>query len=197
MKNCPHCNPYPRCYCKRGPQGPPGIQGPRGSQGDPGLPGPPGPQGDRGFPGPRGPQGDPGLPGPPGPSGPLTAAHGFAYSPSTSNVSGDIIFTIAGPLQDIELTPIGLQVLKSGVYQLTYKVQVESDEKQKAQPATFQIVVNDTIYIASSTTETFTSNNLFSTQLFSLIEGDTVKLHAELPEGCSYKLPSMQIIQIG
>lgn len=162
-------------------------RGPRGPEGKPGPAGPQGPQGEPGPVGPQGPQGE---------AGTLAAAHGFAYSQSSANTTGDVWFTVVGPLQDVELNNSGLLVLKSGIYQINYSVSVDSDEYPKTTPATFQIHINDEIRIASSIKETTSKANLSSTQLVSLQEGDIVKLHAELPEGYSYRLPTLQIIQI-
>ena len=183
MDFCPYCHP---CFCCC--DGESGKEGPRGKRGPQGEPGPRGPRG------PQGPQGEPGPEGPQGPAGTLTTAHGFAYSQSTIAETGNVIFTIAGPLQDVELVALGLQVSKSGVYQLVYKVQVESDEEPKTTPATFQLQINDEIMVASSMTETTTSTILSSTQLVSILEGDLVKLHAVMPEGYSYKLPTLQLV---
>lgn len=171
-------------------------RGPRGPEGKPGPAGPQGPQGEPGPAGPQGPQGEPGPAGPQGETGTLAAAHGFAYSQSSANTTGDVWFTVVGPLQDVELNNSGLLVLKSGIYQINYSVSVDSDENPKTTPATFQIHINDEIRIASSIKETTNKANLSSTQLVSLQEGDIVKLHAELPEGYSYRLPTLQIIQI-
>lgn len=202
---------------ERGKQGPPGPKGDPGDQGPPGLKGDPGPQGipglkgelgeqgpkgDRGEQGLPGPKGDPGLQGPPGERGPagppgnLGSSFGFAYSPSASTRSGSVRFTIAGPLQDFELTEDGLKALTSGVFQISYKVDVKEDAETSG-TARFQLVVNDSINIASSMTETGREANLQSTQLFSLQEEDIVKLMAVIPQGLSYSLPVLQIIKLG
>jgi Collagen triple helix repeat (20 copies) len=212
MDYCPYCY---RCSCccmpERGPRGPrgeqgskgdPGLQGPMGPQGpkgDPGLQGPMGPQGPKGDPGlqgPQGPRGEQGPAGPPGSSGPISNAFGFAYSSSQSTQNGNVKFAIAGPMQDIELISDGLQSLKSGVFQISYQVAV-IEESAASTPAQFQLIVNDSINIASSITESRTSAHLYSTQLFSLLEGDVVKLVANVPQGLSYSLPTIQIIQVG
>lgn len=199
---------------KQGPKGDPGKQGPPGLKGEPGEQGPPGLKGDpgeQGLPGPKGDRGEPGLPGPkgdPGPQGPpgergpagppgtLGSSFGFAYSPTTSAQSGNVRFTIAGPLQDFELTEDGLKALTSGVFQISYKVDVK-EESETSSTARFQLVVNDSINIVSSMTESSREANLQSTQLFSLQEEDVVKLMAVIPQGLSYSLPVMQIIKIG
>lgn len=191
-----------------GEQGPPGLKGDRGEQGPPGLKGdpgeqgPPGPKGDRGEQGLPGPKGDPGLQGPPGERGPagppgtLGSSFGFAYSPTASTRSGNVRFTIAGPLQDFELTEDGLKALTSGVFQISYKVDVK-EESETSGTARFQLVVNDAINIVSSMTESSREANLQSTQLFSLQEEDVVKLMAVIPQGLSYSLPVLQIIKLG
>jgi hypothetical protein len=204
MDYCPYCYQC-TCYCclpERGPRGPRGEQGPQGPKGDPGLQGPMGPQGpkgDPGFQGPagtQGPRGEQGPAGPPGSAGQISTAYGFAYSSSTSTQNGNVKFTIAGPIQEFELISDGLRSLKSGVFQISYKVAVV-EEAASSIPAKFQLVVNDSITIASSMTESRTSANLFTTQLFSLLEGDVVKLVANVPHGLSYSLPTIQIIQVG
>lgn len=191
-----------------GMQGPPGLkgdpgeQGPPGLKGDPGEQGPPGPKGDRGEQGLPGPKGDPGLQGPPGERGPagppgtLGSSFGFAYSPTASTRSGNVRFTIAGPLQDFELTEDGLKALTSGVFQISYKVDVK-EESETSGTARFHLVVNDSINIVSSMTESSGEANLQSTQLFSLQEEDVVKLMAAIPQGLSYSLPVLQIIKLG
>ena len=146
--------------------------------------------------GPRGPSGKQGPPGPPGPPGTLILAYGFGYSTSESMRSGNVKLTIAGPLQDVELNADGLRILKTGVYQISYRVSVRTTGETH-QPARFHIEVNDDIKVASSLTESLSSSHLYSQQLFSLLEGDIVKLVADLPDGVSYTLPSLQVIQIG
>jgi hypothetical protein len=49
----------------------------------------------------------------------------------------------------------------------------------------------------SSTTESSATAQLSSSQLFSLLEGDVVKLVAEIPKGTSYSLPTLQVMRIG
>lgn len=187
---------------ERGHQGPPGLKGDTGPQGIPGAPGkqgpqgPQGPQGLKGDPGEQGPQGLKGDRGPVGPPGTLGSSFGFAYSPTTSTQSGNVKFTIAGPLQDFELTADGLKALTSGVFQITYKVDV-NEEAEASFAAKFQLVVNDSINIGSSMTESRTSANLQSTQLFSLLEADVIKLVAVIPQGLSFSLPALQIIRVG
>jgi hypothetical protein len=192
---------------ERGPQGIPGPIGDSGPQGlpglkgDPGEQGPPGAKGDRGEPGisglrgEQGPQGPAGERGPAGPPGTLGSSFGFAYSPENSTQSGNVRFTVAGPLQDFELTTDGLKALTSGVFQVTYKVDV-NEEAETSGTARFQLVVNDSINIGSSLTETRREANLQSTQLFSLLEEDVVKLVAVIPQGLSYSLPVLQIIRV-
>jgi len=171
-----------------GPQGPKGDRGPEGQKGKQGPKG--GPRGKRGHTGPKGEQGSQ------GPAGTLDSAFGFAYSESVSFASGDVKFIIAGPLQDVELIREGLTVLKAGVYQISYKVILESKDITST-PSKFQIIINDAIKVASSMTESATSTTLTSTELFSLLEGDVVKLVAELQEHFSYKLATLQIIKVG
>ncbi|MDF2067000.1 collagen-like protein [Bacillus sp. Cr_A10] len=219
MDQCPKCNEQ-YCKCELGSRGPRGYQGPPGPKGEQG---PPGPKGEQGPPGPRGPKGETGrgkqgpeglrgprgYDGPPGPSGgppgprgergpagTLDSAYGFAYSESESFVSGDVKFIIAGPLQDVELKRDGLAVAKAGVYQISYKVILETNDETNI-PSKFQIKINDAVKVASSTTQSTTSTTLTSTELFSLLEGDIVKLVAELQEGFSYRLATLLIIQVG
>ncbi|WP_053075098.1 collagen-like protein [Ornithinibacillus californiensis] len=189
------CERYYCCECccpnssdtTRGPRGPRGEQGPRGPKGDPG---PRGEQGLKGDPGPRGEQGPKGDP------GTTTGAYGFAYSTDQSNQSGNVKFSIAGPLQDVELISDGLKVLQAGAYQISYRVDVES-ETETVNPASFQIVVNNRVNISSSITKSNRSANLYSTQLFSLQTNDIVKLVAEIPEGQGYSMATIQVIQVG
>lgn len=63
--------------------------------------------------------------------------------------------------------------------------------------ATFQIIINDEIIVASSITETTTSKQLVSMQLFSFLESDIVKLVADIPEGMSYSMATMQVVHVG
>ncbi|WP_214904145.1 collagen-like protein [Bacillus sp. ISL-55] len=188
-----------------GPKGDPGPAGPkgeRGKKGPPGQDGAPGLQGPPGLQGLQGPKGDPGEQGPqgekgePGPAGTLSTSFGFAYSPSTSTQSGNVRLTIAGPLQDFELTSDGLKTLTSGIFQITYKVNV-INEVGSGEGAKFHLVVNDSITIGSSVTEANMTTNLQSTQLFSLLENDVIKLIATIPQGVSFSLPALQIIKVG
>ncbi len=219
MDYCPKCN-QKQCKCERGPRGPrgyQGLQGPRGEQGPPGprgiqgvqgtrgkqgpvgrtgLTGETGPQGLRGEQGPIGLRGEPGVAGPQGEPGTFNSAYGFAYSQSENSTSGDVKFIIAGPCQDIELMREGLKVLKAGVYQISYKVVMESTALTCI-PSTFQLKINDAIKIVSSLTESTTATTLTSTVLSSLLEGDVVTLVGELQERFSYKLATLQIIQVG
>jgi Collagen triple helix repeat (20 copies) len=212
MDYCPYCgcsHGYKHDLAvigPRGKEGPRGKQGPPGPKGNPGPEGKPGPPGPKGDPGPEGKQGPPGLKGGPGPrgergpmgpsGGTANPAYGYAYSPSSSDLSGDVRFAIAGPLENVELTSKGLTVLTPGIYQISYKVAFHADGAIST-PARFQIVINESIDVVSSTTETRTSTQLSSSQLFSLLEGDLVKLVAEVPEGTSYTLPTLQVVRIG
>jgi hypothetical protein len=175
-----YCDCYCSCEKERGTRGPRGRRGQKGPKGDPGP---------RGEQGPQGPQG------PPGTSEQLNAAHGFAYSTSANNESGPINFNVAGPLQDVEMITDGLQVSKSGVYQISYKVDVDA-QPDTANLATFQIIVNDLITTPSSLMKSNTSQSLYSTQLFSLQADDVVKLVAEMPEGFEYSHVTLQVVQI-
>lgn len=133
----------------------------------------------------------------PGPfNPPAIFAHGFAYTIAESNESGPVLFGIAGPLQDVELTPEGLVVANAGIFQIQYTVLAHATDTVIS-PATFQIMINDEIIVASSNMEAETSKQLMSTQLFSLLEGDIIKLVADLPQGMSYSMASMQVIQVG
>jgi hypothetical protein len=176
MDYCPYCcQCCCCCQCCSCCKSESGKRGPRGKQG------PPGPKGD---------------PGPAGPPGTFGMAYGFAYSPLKTTKNGIVKFTVAGPLQEFELVSEGLKALKAGVYQITYKVDI-NEEAAPSTPAKFQLVVNDTINIESSITESKTSANLYTTQLFSLLEDDVVKLTAVIPQGLTYSLPTLQIIQVG
>lgn len=64
-------------------------------------------------------------------------------------------------------------------------------------PSRFQLIINDAIKIVSSLTESTTATTLTSTVLSSLLEGDVVTLVGELQERFSYKLATLQIIQVG
>ena len=222
MDYCPKCN-QKQCKCERGPRGPRGYQGPQGPRGEQGATGPrgiqgvqgprgkqgpagrtgltgeTGPQGLRGEQGPIGLRGEPGVAGPQGEQGlpgAFNSAYGFAYSQSENSISGDVKFIIAGPCQDIELMREGLKVLKAGVYQISYKVVMESTALTCI-PSTFQLKINDAIKIGSSLTQSTTATTLTSTVLSSLLEGDVVTLVGELQERFSYKLATLQIIQVG
>lgn len=161
-----------------------------------GKQGPPGPRGERG---PQGPQGEPG---PQGPSGtPKDAAYGFAYSSSKSTSSGAVQFRIAGPLNDVVLTPNGLQVLRDGIFQISYKV-IAILEEENSQ-VEFQVVINNSINVVSSKTllvkndpSTETRSTLSSSVIFSLLAGDLVQLSTVLPEKASYDVPTIQVMQI-
>lgn len=222
MDYCPKCN-QKQCKCERGPRGPRGYQGPQGARGEQGPTGPrgiqgvqgprgkqgpagrtgltgeTGPQGLRGEQGPIGLRGETGVAGPQGEQGlpgAFNSAYGFAYSQSENSASGDVKFIIAGPCQDIELLREGLKVLKAGVYQISYKVVMESTALTCI-PSTFQLKINDAIKIGSSLTQSTTATTLTSTVLSSLLEGDVVTLVGELQERFSYKLATLQIIQVG
>ena len=181
----------------RGEQGPQGLPGPRGEQGTQGLPGPKGEQGTQGLPGLRGEQGPPGLPGPS-----IDAAYGFAYNPSKITRSGTVPFTIAGPLNDVNLMPNGLQVLRDGIFQISYKATaILTAENSQAE---FQIIINDSINVASSKTHSTKTDNSGETSstfgtsiIFSLLANDIVQLSASLPENASYVVPTIQVLQIG
>jgi hypothetical protein len=219
MDYCPKCN-QKQCKCERGPRGPRGYQGPKGEQGPTGpsgiqgvqgtrgkqgpvgrtgLTGETGPQGLRGEQGPIGLRGEPGVAGPQGEQGSpgtFNSAYGFAYSQSENSTSGDVKFIIAGPCQDIELMREGLKVSKAGVYQISYKVVMESTALTCI-PSTFQLKINDAIKLVSSVTESTTATTLTSTVLSSLLEGDVVTVVGELQERFSYKLATLQIMQVG
>lgn len=105
-------------------------------------------------------------------------------------------FIIAGPLQNVDLTLEGIRISKAGVYQITYKVILDASFKTIV-PSRFQININNAIKVASSLTESSTSTTLSSTQLFSLLEGDVVKLVADLQENSSYRLATLELIQVG
>lgn len=224
LDRCPKCNgPSNNCNCTRGPRGPRGYQGPSGIKGEQGPPGPKGEQGPQGLKGPKGDQGPPGPKGdqgirgpegiqglqgvqgiqgpkgdqgPPGPVVLLQAAHGFGICNGMSKASGAVRFIMPGPLQDVELMQDGLKVLKSGIYQISYKVILES-KTITCSPSTFHVKINDSITVVSSITESTTAASLFSTDLVSLLEGDIVKIQADLQENFSYKLATLQIIQVG
>ncbi len=164
------------------------LCGQRGPQGEPGSSGPPGPKGE------QGPQGLPGSS--------IVAAYGFAYNPSKLTSSGAVPFTIAGPLNDVILLPNGLQVLKDGIFQISYKANtILTDENSHAE---FHIVINDTINVISSKTLSVktnsaaeTSSTLGTSIIFSLLTNDIVQLSASLSENASYDVPTLQVMQIG
>jgi hypothetical protein len=148
--------------------------------------------------GPRGKEGPPGQRGEPGPQGPpgiLQLAHGFAYSQSKIAHSGIMKLAVAGPLQDVELVPEGLKVLQSGVYQISYKALIDNNG-EIINPTRLKVVINDSIIIASSLTETTVSTTLNSSILFSLLEGDIVKLTIEVSTGASCELTTLQVFQV-
>ncbi len=191
MDRCPKCNgPSKNCNCVRGPRGPRGYQGPVGLRGEQGPPGPKGQKGPQGLKGPKGDQGPSGSP------GILQAAHGFGICNVMSKASGTVRFIMPGPLQDVELMQDGLKILKSGIYQISYKVILASNTIT-CSPSTFHIKINDVITVASSFTESTTATSLSSCDLVSLREGDIVKIQAELQEHFGYKLAILQIIQVG
>ncbi|WP_039042069.1 collagen-like protein [Sporosarcina sp. ZBG7A] len=217
MDRCPKCNETIFCTCKNIPKsgrGPRGYQGPRGENGCPGSPGEQGPRGERGprgytgaqgtpgeqgDEGPKGDTGSKGEQGPPGPQGKpgtLSSAYGFTYTETKRTTSGIVNFNIANPLQDVELLPEGLRIMTDGIFQISYKVIFETNVIC-CTPSTFHIQVNNAIKVNASMTESATSTSLTSTLLLSLLEGDVVKLFATLQEGGSYKLASLQIIQVG
>lgn len=215
LDRCPKCNgPSNNCNCARGPRGPRGYQGPVGFRGEQGPPGPKGQQGPQGLKGPKGNQGPPGPSGdqgirglqgiqgpkgdqgPPGPPGILQAAHGFGICNVMSKASGAVRFIMPGPLQDVELMQDGLKVLKSGIYQISYKIILTSNTIT-CSPSTFHVKINDAITVVSSFTESTTATSLSSSDLVSLLEGDIVRIQAVLQEHFSYKLATLQIIQVG
>ena len=195
------------CQGIQGPKGPQGFKGPKGDQGPAGVPGLQGPKGEQGLPGPKGengiqgPKGDQGLQGPQGEQGPpgqgaLEMAHGFGICNSMSSTSGVVKLFMPGPMLEVDLTHEGLKILKAGVYQISYKVIMYSNEIT-CTPSRFHIKINDAITVDSSLTESTTATTLSSTDLFSLQEGDVVKLIAELQKNFSYKLATLQVIQVG
>lgn len=206
LDRCPKCNgPSNNCNCARGPRGPRGYQGPVGFRGEQGHPGPKGQQGPQGLKGPKGDQGIRGLQGiqgpkgdqgPPGLPGILQAAHGFGICNVMSKASGAVRFIMPGPLQDVELMQDGLKVLKSGIYQISYKIILASNTIT-CSPSTFHLKINDAITVVSSFTESTTATSLSSSDLVSLLEGDIVKIQAKLQEHFSYKMATLQIIQVG
>ena len=162
---------------------------PRGKQG------PPGPAGPAGPPGPPGPQGAPGTQGPPGPAGTLDLAYGYAYSQAVQTTAGTVPLSIAGPLQDVELTAEGLRVLRDGIFQISFHVTTALDNRDDR--AQFWVMVNDTITVASSLTHLGDQSTANATLLFSLLANDTVRLMSALPERASYQGAGLQVVQIG
>lgn len=132
----------------------------------------------------------------PAPEPPQVLAHGFAYTNEVISKSGTVPLRIAGPLQNVELTSEGFVISNAGVYQLQYTVSVNATDEVNL-PARFQLFINDVIRVGSSAMETNVSKQLMSTQLFSLLEGDVVKLVAEIPEGMSYSMATLQLVQVG
>ena len=198
MNQCPKCNEDIFCVCEkepRGRRGPRGYQGPRGEDGNPG---PKGDRGPRGYAGPKGDQGPRGYPGPKGdqgPAGTIETVYGFAYTEEEYKDSGIVVFSATGPLRDIVLVKDGLQVQKEGIYQISYRVLLKS-KMISCTPSTFHIQINDDTLLLPSLSESTTSSVLYSTQLLSLNEGDTVKLFAELQEHSSCKTVSLQLMKI-
>ncbi|MBO1913040.1 collagen-like protein, partial [Microvirga sp. 3-52] len=140
-------------------EGPMGYDGEKGPKGDPGARGSRGPQGydgEKGEPGPKGDTGPRGERGERGPEGTFKSAYGYAYNESGAFESGAVKFFIAGPLQDVELKNDGLKILKDGIYQIDYKVLLESNVIT-CTPSSFKLVINDEITISSSVTESTTS----------------------------------------
>lgn len=122
--------------------------------------------------------------------------YGFAYSDADSSVSGNVKFQVFSPRhEDIINKDGGLQVSKTGVYQVSYSVSCKV-LNGAANPVKFKIVVNDSFIPSTSVLETNTSQHLFSSQLVPLMEGDIVKLDAEVSEGNSYSKPTLQILMI-
>ncbi|RLL43846.1 hypothetical protein D8M04_13130 [Oceanobacillus piezotolerans] len=156
-----------------------------------------------GIPGPQGPPGPPGPQGPPGESGGIAnKEYGFAYSPSISTNSGPVQLTIASPISDNMLfRSNGLLVLRAGIYQISYKVIATLEDENSE--AIFQLLVNDSIQVASSRTKLQksdtspkTTSTLSATVSMSLLENDLVKLIAMLPNNASYEMPTLQITQL-
>lgn len=73
--------------------------------------------------GPRGPRvikGDAGSPG-------HHPSFGFGICNTINTESGYVKFAMPGPLQDVEWMPSGLKVLKSEIYQISYKVVLDNE----------------------------------------------------------------------
>ncbi|QUW23527.1 collagen-like protein [Sporosarcina sp. Marseille-Q4063] len=217
MDDCNYCRECDRCKGSRGPRGfrgPRGYEGPAGYDGERGIPGPkgePGRPGPRGFTGEKGDKGDQGPIGPKGdkgdkgdkgsrgergPKGSFESAYGFAYTETGNSDSGIIDFCESGPLCEVQLTNKGLKITNDGVYQIDYKIVLES-QVITCTPSSFQIKINDLYDLSYSMTESLTSNTLNSSQLVKLKEGDVVMLVADLQEHFHYKLATLQVIQVG
>jgi hypothetical protein len=211
MDDCNYCRECDRCKGPRGPRGfrgPKGYEGPIGDDGKQGIPGPKGDQGksgprgfigDKGDPGPIGPKGDKGDKGDKGergPKGTFESAYGFAYNKTGNSKSGIIDLSESGPLCDVQLIDKGLKVYHDGIYQIDYKIVLES-KAITCTPSTFKLIINDLYDISYSMTESLTSNTLNSSQLVELKEGDVVRLVAGLQEHFRYKLATLQVIQVG
>jgi hypothetical protein len=159
------------------------------------MSGPPGPQGKQGPPGPMGPKGDPGPQGPPGPSGQPDMAYGSAYSSSVHAHSGTVPFTIAGPLNEVVVRPEqGLQVLRPGIYRISYNVTLVQSTNSHAE---FRVIINDNILVPSLVAQTQSSNTVSAGGLFSLLANDIVRLEATLPTNASFRMPALQVVQVG
>ncbi|RUL52021.1 hypothetical protein [Lysinibacillus antri] len=127
---------------------------------------------------------------------PFVPHYAFVYTITESRESRNVLFTVASPIHDeVELNTEGIKVSKGGVYQINYTVVVKSTPDVTS-PAKFYIVINNDIQVVTSLTEPSSSQHVTSTQLVSLLEGDVVKLVAELPEGISYTMASMQLLQV-
>ncbi len=123
--------------------------------------------------------------------------YGFAYSTIESDQSGTIPFQVASPRhEEVTLTNGGLQVSKAGVYQVSYTVSCKVLHGVTT-PAQFKIVVNDSFIPQSSVIESFTTQHLSSTQLVSLLEGDVVRLVAEVSGGHKFSHPTLQLVMVG
>jgi hypothetical protein len=164
---CSHC-----CCGERGPRGPRGKQGPRGPKGD---------------------KGDPGTP------GAIAATHGYGYYQGTKKGPGIVPLNVPGPLNNTEMNSQGIKVLEAGTYQISYKVNLESGNLSSAEAASFYLLVNDSVDIRSSLTTASVSTkqqSLSASVIFSLFEGDLVKLMADIPGDVSYSMPTLQILKI-
>lgn len=168
---CYYCCYKYKCCCCRGKSGPPG---------------PPGPQG---------PKGDRGAQGPPGPAGQSDMAYGLAYSTSTLTSTGTVPLRIAGPLHEVNLRPDqGLQVLRAGIYQISYKATLVQGLNNSAE---FRVIINEAIQVPPLVTQIQSSNTASATTLFSLLANDIVRLVAALPENSSIYMPTLQVVQVG